>query len=131
MLTGMPRHRAPSTVFGARLLTLRKTRGLSQTQLGEAIGATQRAISYYEAGGGNPDLDVVAKLARALGVTADELIGTDTPPPTEDTANTPERRIWRRFRQLMALPEKDQRAVLRMLDSMTKAARSEERTTTG
>ena len=124
MFALMPRHRAPSTVFGARLLALRKTRGLSQTQLGDAISATQRAISYYEAGGGNPDLDVVAKLARALGVTTDELIGTDPAPTTEDSGNSPERRSWRRFRQLMALPEKDQRAVLRMLDTTTKANQS-------
>jgi len=32
-----------------------------------------------------------------------------------------ERRLWRRFRQLITLPEKDRRAVMRMLDTMTKA----------
>ena len=30
-----------------------------------------------------------------------------------------DRRLWRRFQQLKALPERDQRALLRMLDTMT------------
>jgi len=117
----MPRQKEPKTLFGARLIALRRARGLTQTQLADAIGGTQRAISYYEATGGNPDIPIVAKLAKALGVTADELLGTDQEALSEAGMDTLERRTWKRFRQLMALPEKDRRAVLRMLDSMTKA----------
>ena len=116
----MPRQKEPSTVFGARLLALRRARGLTQTQLAELIDSTQRAISYYEASGGNPDLPIVAKLAAALGVTTDELLGTDQESPAESCMDTAERRTWRRFKQLIALPEKDRRAVLRMLDSLSK-----------
>ena len=120
MLAVMSRQKEPSTIFGARLVALRKARGLNQTQLAQAIGTRQRAISYYEVSGGNPDLDIVAKLARALGVTTDELLGTDSEPVALTSENGDERRVWRRFRQLMNLPEKDRRAVLRMLDSLTK-----------
>jgi len=116
----MPRQKEPSTVFGARLIALRRARGLTQTQLAERIGGTQRAISYYEASGGNPDLPIVAKLATALGVSTDELLGADQESPAEAGMDTAQRRTWRRFRQLMALPEKDRRAVLRMLDSLSK-----------
>jgi len=37
------------------------------------------------------------------------------------TTSLEARRYWRRFQQLMELPEKDQRAVFRLLDTMSKA----------
>jgi len=117
----MPRQKEPRTVFGARLIAARRSRGFTQVQLADAIGTTQRAISYYEAQGGNPDLEVVTKLAKALGTTTDELLGVapaTTHQPRLNSVN--ERRLWKRFRQLLNLPEKDRRAVMRMLNSLSK-----------
>ena len=122
MLARMPNQKEPTTIFGTRLLAARRARGLTQTQLAEGIGATQKAISYYEATGGNPSADVVTKLSKALGVTTDDLLGLTQPQEPGAEPTTPdEKRLWRRFRQLLALPEKDRRAVMRMLDSLTKA----------
>ena len=42
------------TRFGERLQAIRKARGLTQVQLAEAAGTTQRAISYYETEAGFP-----------------------------------------------------------------------------
>jgi transcriptional regulator with XRE-family HTH domain len=121
MLRLMPRQKESPSVFGARLIAARRARNVTQVQLAHAIGSTQRAISYYEAEGGNPALDVVSKLAKALDTTADDLLGlseaSEQPAPT----TTDERRLWKRFRQLLTLPEKDRRAVLRMLDSLAQA----------
>ena len=69
---------------------------------------------------GNPPMEVAAKIAKALGTTADDLLGLLDTAETPTPETTDERRVWRRFRQLMSLPEKDRRAVLRMLDSLTK-----------
>ena len=44
----MPAKKEPHTAFGKRLFALRKTRGLTQVQLADALGTTQRVISYYE-----------------------------------------------------------------------------------
>ena len=124
MLYAMPKQKEPGSPFGARLIALRKARDLTQTQLADAIDSTQRAISYYECDGGNPDLDVLARLAQVLGVTTDHLLGIKpVPKSTSDspTANPEARRYWRRFQQVMELPEKDQRAVFRMLDTMAKS----------
>jgi len=122
MLTIMPKQKEPGSPFGARLIALRKVRGLTQTQLADAINSTQRAISYYECDGGNPDLTVIAQLAKILNVTTDHLLGTKAQPHIDSpTADPKARRYWRRFQQLMELPEKDQRAVFRMLDTMAKA----------
>jgi hypothetical protein len=69
-----------------------------------------------------PAGDLVARFAQALGVSTDELLGVKPPPKIDSPTAKPEaRRYWRRFQQLMELPEKDQRAVFRTLDTMTKA----------
>jgi len=121
MIARMPRQKEPQTVFGARLIEARRRRGMTQVELAEAIGSTQRAISYYEAEGGSPDVNVITQLATALGATADELLGLDDTETYEPEFQTvDERRLWRRFRKLLNLPEKDRRAVLRMLDSLAK-----------
>ena len=120
MLTDMSRQKESPSVFGTRLIAARRVRNMTQTQLANAIGSTQRAISYYEAEGGNPPMEVAAKIAKALGTTADDLLGLLDTAETPTPETTDERRVWRRFRQLMSLPEKDRRAVLRMLDSLTK-----------
>lgn len=121
ILDRMPNQKEPTTVFGARLLAARRSRGMTQTQLADTIGSTQKAISYYEATGGNPSAEVITKLTKALSCTADDLLGLSEPTEQPTPATTDERRLWRRFRQLLTLPEKDRRAVLRMLDTMTKA----------
>lgn len=121
-MTGdMPRKARRESGFGDRLVTLRKARGLTQVQLAEMIDSTQRAISYYENHAGHPPAQVVADLARALGVTTDEILGVRSArntPPTDD----PEiRRTWKKFQQLLTLPEKDQRAVIRLVNSLVAA----------
>jgi len=126
MLARMPNQKEPTTIFGTRLLAARRARGMTQTQLADAIGSTQKAISYYEATGGNPSADVITKLAKALTTTADDLLGLSEPAEQPTPATADERRLWRRFRQMLALPEKDRRAVMRMLDSLAKG-RAEDR----
>ena len=122
MLSFMPAQKKPASPFGERLIALRKIRRITQTELADAIGTTQRVISYYEAVAPVPSGDIVLNLAKALGVSTDELLGAKPPRKIDSPIDKPEaRRYWRRFQQLMELPEKDQRAVLRTIDSMTKA----------
>lgn len=121
MIGDMPRKARRESGFGERLVALRNARSLTQIQLAEMIDSTQRAISYYENHAGHPPAHVIADLAKALGVTTDELLGvrsTRRATPTDD----PEiRRTWRKFQQLLTLPEKDQRAVIRLVNSLVAA----------
>jgi transcriptional regulator with XRE-family HTH domain len=52
---------------------IRKARGLTQTQLAEAIGANQGTISKIESGEGNPTLDMINRIAAALRVHPSDL----------------------------------------------------------
>jgi len=60
--------------FPERLVALRKQRGLSQRALAESVGVHLTQVQRYEAGAGQPTLDVVRRLALALSVSADMLV---------------------------------------------------------
>jgi Zn-dependent peptidase ImmA (M78 family) len=57
------------TVLGEVLETTRRARGMTQEQLADAVGIQQATLSRYENGMREPEPEVVAQLARALGVT--------------------------------------------------------------
>jgi len=122
----MPRKKQPPTDFGERLAAIRKARGLTQVQLAEAAGTTQRAISYYETEAGFPPMPAVIALAQVLKVSTDELMGIEEP-ESDLLRDDPEtRRLWKKFQQVRDLPEKDQRAVIRLVNSLASASRGSE-----
>ena len=57
------------------ILKIRTEKGLTQAQLAEKLNVQQSMISMIENEERNPSVDVLLKLAAALGVTVDELIG--------------------------------------------------------
>ena len=62
-------------LFTDRLLQLRKEASLNQSQLAEALGTTQRKISYWETGKTEPDLASLLLIAEYFNVTTDYLLG--------------------------------------------------------
>ena len=106
--------------FGARLAALRQAKGLTQVELGDAIGVSQRVIAYYEADGAQPPGAILVDLARTLKVTADELLGLKAvrEPTSPKTA-----RLLKRLRRIEELPPADQRAVLKLVDAMLETRR--------
>jgi transcriptional regulator with XRE-family HTH domain len=121
----MPKKKQPQTEFGARLVALRLKRGLTQVQLAEATGLTQRAISYYETMPGHPVAPAIVALAKGLKVSSDVLLGIKAMPKGTTGEPAPdERRLWKHLRVVAQLPERDQRAVLRLIDTAAKAARA-------
>jgi len=115
---GMPRKKRQRSGFGERLRTLRKARGLTQVQLARVANTTQRAISYYENEPGYPPVPAVIALADALAVSTDELLGAKAPKRERNIMSSEARRLWKKFQQFETLPEKDQRAVIRLINSL-------------
>ena len=120
----MPAKKEPHTAFGKRLFTLRKTRGLTQSQLAEALGTTQRVISYYETDAELPPSSVIIPLARVLSVSTDELLGL-RPAKSSGNSRVGKQRLWKRFQKMEALPTKDQRAVIRLINSLAGTTHAE------
>ena len=59
--------------FGNFLYALRTEKGLSQVQLGDMLGVTNKAVSKWENGSAKPNTVLIPKLAEILGVTVEEL----------------------------------------------------------
>ena len=68
------------------LKAIRINRRMTQARLAEITGISRININRYENQEINPGLESVIKIARALGVTVDELIR-----PEPDTPEAPER----------------------------------------
>ena len=63
--------------FGERLIEARKRQHLTQFELAKSAGVTRSGISGYETEGKFASYDVLIRLARALGVSTDYLVGAD------------------------------------------------------
>lgn len=60
--------------FGQKTRNLREDMDLNQTQLGKAIGITQRKISYIECDKYEPSLEDIVALCNFFKVSADYLL---------------------------------------------------------
>ena len=72
--------------LGERLKALRKSRGLTQKQLGEQIRKSKAAIGSYEQGVQIPPTDVLISLAKLYHLSLDDLVGLNEPQPNDSTA---------------------------------------------
>jgi putative molybdopterin biosynthesis protein len=66
---------------GTVLRLARQARGFSQQQLAGMAGVSRQAVSAVESGLSDPSLRVALALARALGMTVEELFGPAIPAP--------------------------------------------------
>ena len=64
--------------IGLRIRKIRNAKGLSQAELGAAVGLSADRIQKYENGFRKPKADMLKKIAGALGVRALALIDPDT-----------------------------------------------------
>lgn len=63
--------------FNEKLQELRKSRGLTQEELAEALFVSRTAVSKWESGRGYPSLDSLKQISRFFAVSVDELICTE------------------------------------------------------
>ena len=86
------------SLIGSQIQKFRKQRGLTQKELGEAVGVSTQAVSQWE-NGGAPDVALLPAIADRLGVAVDALFGREGG-QIQDMSDT--------FIQwLRSLPEKD------------------------
>lgn len=60
--------------LGGMIASLRKEREMTQAELAERMGITDKAVSKWERDLSCPDITTIPKLAEILGVSADELL---------------------------------------------------------
>lgn len=101
--------------FGPRLARLRKEAGYTMQELADEIGISKRMVAYYEKETDHPPSALLPSIARALDVSADELLGIK-----KGTAKTKPRdnRLWRRFRKVELLPARQRRQIMQYIDTI-------------
>lgn len=73
----------------------RRRAKLSQEELAAQVGVSRQAVSKWELAESVPDINKLLALAKAFGVTTDELLSEDepagsVPPPSTEPTSTPE-----------------------------------------
>ena len=63
-------------LFGERLITVRKNKKMSQDELAKAIGVHAPVIGRYERDEVKPSIEVAVKIADALSVSLDYMVGS-------------------------------------------------------
>lgn len=94
--------------FQDNMMLLRKKKKMSQAALGKCIGTSGDVIGRYERGDIKPSIDVVVKIADALEVSLDFLIGNSKTELDKDTV--------KRLEAIAELNENNKLFVLNMLD---------------
>ena len=94
--------------FGDNMMLVRKKMKLSQAALGKLIGTSGDVIGRYERGDIKPSVDVVAKIADALEVSVDYLLGK--------TSLLLDKEAIKRLEDISKLPEENRSFVLNLID---------------
>ena len=93
--------------LGQRIARLRKLKGLTQAQLAATIGIERTVIANYEKDRLRIYDEMLARIAIALSVSTDELLGLKASAPSKDDVAS--LRLVRRLRKIEQLPPAKQK----------------------
>jgi transcriptional regulator with XRE-family HTH domain len=83
----MPKNKTPIDVeIGQAIRSIRTAQGVSQEQLGEALGVTFQQVQKYEKGTNRLSVSSLIRLCKALNVSPVDVIGPQIGAPSESTA---------------------------------------------
>lgn len=74
-------------VTGTMIRSLRESRHMTQAELAEKIGVSDKAVSKWETGRGYPDITLLESLSDALGVSVIELLSGENVKNANRSAN--------------------------------------------
>ena len=110
-------HHNMNTDFGNRLKTVREEKGLKREEVAKAIGTSAAIIGRYERNERTPSIDIAKKLAEALDVSLDYLVG-------ETSVLLKDKRMIYRLEVLQKVKPVYKERILYMLDVMLKDAQN-------
>jgi transcriptional regulator with XRE-family HTH domain len=94
--------------FGERIISLRKNKKWSQDDLGKKVGTSAPIIGRYERNEVRPSIEVAKKLADALDVTIDYLIGGSN--------KIFDKELLKKIEHIESLSEEDKKQVYYVID---------------
>jgi len=119
----MPRTLSKSRpASGARLVALRKAAALTQAELAVLVGEKQQNIAFWEQSDKPPRSDVLPKLADALGVSLQTLLGAKHKPSRRQGG--PVGNVRRLFEEVSRLPRRKQQKVIEFVSAFVSQHKS-------
>jgi len=106
-----------NTDFGNRLKTVREEKGLKREEVATIIGTSAAIIGRYERNERTPSIDIAKKIAEALDVSLDYLVG-------ETSVLLKDRKMIYRLEILQKVKPAYKERILYMLDVMLKDAQN-------
>lgn len=97
--------------LSARLIVLRKERGLSQQSMADAIGIHVNSLKKYEAGQAQPSLDALRKIATTLHTSTDFLL-------FDEHERGPSDDLRLQFEAVSQFPEEERKIIKALLEGM-------------
>ena len=89
--------------FGNHICALRMRAGLSQFQLGNLVGVSDKAVSKWENGDAKPRIGTCYRLAEVLGININELLSCNTTMPARKELNIMNRKMWKEARERLSI----------------------------
>lgn len=99
-----------SMTLGQHITTLRKDKKLSQSELGKRAVTSGDLIGRYERDEVKPSIDVIIRIADALNVSIDYLVGKTTFELNQD--------MLKRFQEVSSLPENAKKQIYMVMDAL-------------
>ena len=99
-----------STKFGDRVMQSRKEKGLSREDLAKKIGTSGPIVGRYERGDMMPSVEIATKIAEALEVSLDFLVGNSSLIVKDKT-------MLERLEDIAKLPSTKQNELFNVLDA--------------
>ena len=112
------------TPFGSRLYAARLRSGLTQAELGERIGMSQRGVANWETRHGSfPNAEQLAKLADMLDVSVEELVRGSA----DQIRNKPgpKGKLVQVFDKVSELPRSQQKDIVELLEMLVRSRRKQ------
>ncbi len=101
----------PLSFIAARLIQIRRERGLTQHQMAELVGLHVNQIRRYEAASAQPSLDALKKIAVALNVSLDFLV-------FDEHERGPDDELRLQFEALSQFSPEEKRVAKTLLESL-------------
>ena len=98
----------------SKLRKLREAAGLSLRELARQIGEQPTNVSFWERTGTLPKSDVLIPIAKALGVTVEELLGE----PKAKRAPAPGGKVRQVFEAVTKLPRRQQQKIVEVVEAL-------------
>jgi len=99
-----------SAKFEDRIIEARKQKGISREELANKIGTSSPIVGRYERGDMKPSIEIATKIANALDVSLDYLVG-------KSSLVVRDANILNRLEKIAKLPDTKQEELFNVMDA--------------